>query len=85
MIPYQQNWAWNVDRPAPNGQRSANFAGRGDISLNGRYLLLEQKTYLPAVSGIGFVEFPSGHYQHLNPRFLGTDFIGQGTYPSPPA
>ena len=27
-----------------------------------------------------FAGFPSGHYRHLNPRFLGTDLIGQGSY-----
>jgi hypothetical protein len=80
VIPYQQNWAGNVDHPAPNGQRNANFGGLGDISLNSKYLLLEQQTYFPAVAGILFVNLPSGHYRHLNPRFLGTDLIGQGSY-----
>jgi hypothetical protein len=80
VILYQHNWALNVDHPAPTGQKDAGFGGLGDISVNSKYLLLEQKTYFPAVAGIFFVSFPSGHYRHPNPRFLGTDHIGQGSY-----
>jgi len=80
VIPYQQNWAQNVDHSAPTGQRNATFGGLGDISLNGKYLLLEQQTYSPAVAGIFFVGFPSGHYQHLNPRFLEPTISGKFLY-----
>jgi hypothetical protein len=80
VIPYVHNWAANVDPPGPNGQRRADFGGLGDVSLTGKYLLVRQQPYLPAVSGIITAGFPSGHHLHLNSGNLGTDQLGRGAY-----
>jgi hypothetical protein len=80
VLPYVHNWAWNVDPPGPNGQRRADFGGLGDVSLTGKYLLVRQQPYLPAVSGIVTAGFPSGHHLHLHPGNLGTDQLGRGAY-----
>jgi hypothetical protein len=80
VIQYEHNWAAQVDQPGPGGERNANFGGLGDVSLTYKYLLLEEKPSLPAVSGIFTVNFPAGHHMHLNPGFLGTDQLGRGAY-----
>jgi hypothetical protein len=80
VVPYLHNWAWDVTQAAPTGQRGANFGGLGDVSLTGKYLLVDEQTYFPAISGIFTVNFPSGHHLHLNPGNLGTDQLGRGAY-----
>jgi hypothetical protein len=80
VIPYIHNWAGNVNEPGPNGERSANFGGLGDISLTFKYRLVEETQTLPTVSAIFTPTFPSGHFSHLNPRFLGSDENGSGSY-----
>jgi hypothetical protein len=80
VVPYEHNWAWNVNQPGPEGQRSANFGGLGDISITGKHLLVDEQPHFPAVAGIFSVTFPSGHHLHLNPGNLGTDLLGQGCY-----
>jgi hypothetical protein len=80
VLPYIHNWASNVDEPAPGGERSANFGGLGDINLTLKYRLVEETPTRPTVTALFAVDFPSGHYKHLNPRFLGTDAIGGGAY-----
>ena len=44
IAPLIVNWANNVDRGAagPNGERSASYAGIGDITTVAKYLLLEE-------------------------------------------
>lgn len=77
---YIHNWAGSVDTPGPNGERSANFGGLGDISLTFKYRLVEETETLPTISAYFTPTFPSGHASHLNPRFLGTDVLGCGSY-----
>jgi hypothetical protein len=79
-IPYLHNWAWNVEKPGPNGQRSAEFGGLGTCSITGKYLLLNEESHFPALSGIITAAFPSAHHLHLNPGNLGTDQLGRGSY-----
>ena len=80
VVPYVHNWAWSVNQPGPEGQRSANFGGLGDVSITGKHLLVGEQPYFPAVAGIFSVTFPSGHHLHLSPGNLGTDQLGQGSY-----
>ncbi|HEY9074636.1 MAG TPA: transporter [Desulfobaccales bacterium] len=80
VLPYIHNWAGNVNEPRPNGERSADFGGLGDISLTFKYRLVEEGPVAPTVSAIFTPAFPSGHFRHLNPGRLGTDEIGGGTY-----
>ena len=80
VVPYLHNWVWNVNQPGPNGQRSANFGGLGDLSITGKHLLLDEQTHFPAVAGIFAVAFPSGHHLHFNPGNLGTDQLGRGSF-----
>jgi hypothetical protein len=82
IVPYIQNFARNVDASlaGPNGERSANYGGVGDISLLGKYLLLPETDYRPAVTGVLGMGFPSGHASHLNPGRLGVDAIGAGAF-----
>ncbi len=80
VIPYVHNWAGDVDEPGPQGERSANFGGLGDINLTLKYRLVEETKCLPTVTALFATDFPSGHFRHLNPRNLGTDAIGGGSY-----
>lgn len=80
VIPYIHNWASNVKEPGPNSERSANFGGLGDIALTFKYRLVEETETLPTVSAYFTPAFPTGHAGHLNPRFLGTDVLGNGSY-----
>ncbi len=82
IVPYIHNFAGNVspDLAGPQGQRSADFGGVGDITLVGKYLLLPETESRPAVTGVLGTGFPSGHASHLNPRFLGQDAIGTGAF-----
>ncbi|HZE21393.1 MAG TPA: transporter, partial [Desulfobaccales bacterium] len=79
-IPYLHNWASNVTDPAPTGQRSANFGGLGNISLEGKYLLVKEQPFIPAISAVCLVDFPTGHHRRLNPGDLGTDLLGRGAF-----
>jgi hypothetical protein len=80
VIPYIHNWAGKVNEPGPNGERSADFGGLGDISLTFKYRLVEEGAVAPTVSAIFTPTFPSGHFQHLNPGRLGMDQMGCGSY-----
>lgn len=80
VIPYIHNWASNVNAAGPNGERSADFGGIGDINLTFKYRLVEETAVAPTISGIFAPTFPSGHFRHLNPGRLGADAIGGGTY-----
>jgi len=72
IAPFIVNWVNNVDRSVagPNGERSASYAGLGDITTVAKYLVLEEGEIRPAVTLVGGVTWPSGHASHLNPRFL---------------
>ncbi len=78
VIPYIHDFAGSVD--GNRAGRSANFGGIGDISLVGKYLLLPETDYRPAITGVAGVGFPTGHANHLNPKFLGQDAIGTGAF-----
>ena len=80
MIPYIQKWANNVNNPVPEGERSATFGGLGDIDLTVKYRLVEEGKVMPTVTALFATDFPTGHFRHLNPRFLLTDAIGGGAY-----
>jgi hypothetical protein len=80
VIPYVHKWARNVDEPGPDGVRSANFGGLGDISLTLKYRLLKETETLPTVAVYFTPTFPSGQDGPPKPRFLGTDLIGSGSY-----
>ena len=76
VIPYIHNWASNVNEPGPNGERSANFGGLGDINLTFKYRLVEEDPDRPTVTALFAPTFPTGHFRHLNPGRLGTDQLG---------
>jgi hypothetical protein len=81
IAPFINNWTRNVDpdMAGPHGERSASYAGIGDLTLMGKYNLLPEGEYRPAVTGVaGFASIPTGHASHLNPRFLAVDAIGTG-------
>ncbi len=82
VAPFLVYWANDVDRgvEGPNGERSAGYAGIGDITTVAKYLVLEEGDIRPAVSLEGGVGWPSGHASHLNPQFLGVDAIGTGSF-----
>lgn len=86
VVPFIVNWCNALDRgnplvaAAPKGERSASYAGIGDITTVAKYLVLEEGEIRPAVSLVGGVTWPSGHAHHLNPRFLGNDAVGAGAF-----
>ena len=80
LIPYERNWAGNVDEPGPHGERFANSGGLGDVNLTLKYRLVEEAQKLPTVTALFSTDFPSGKFKHLNPGALGTDVTGCGSY-----
>ncbi len=77
---YLHNWASGVDNPGPQGERSADFGGLGDLNLTFKYQFLEETARRPTVTGHFAVDFPTGHHAPLNPGRLGTDDLGSGAY-----
>jgi hypothetical protein len=80
IIPFINNWVFDSVAIGPNGERSASYAGVGDITAMAKYLLLPETDWRPAVTGAAGVGFPSGHAHHLNPVFLGQDAVGSGAF-----
>jgi hypothetical protein len=80
VVPYVHNWANKVNEPGPNGERSADFGGIGDVNLTGKYRLVEETETRPTVTALLATDFPSGHFRHFNPGRLGTDEIGGGAF-----
>ncbi|MGA7577584.1 MAG: transporter [Desulfobaccales bacterium] len=79
VAPFIDYWGNDATTPGPNGNRSASYAGIGDLTLMGKYLLVEEGDIMPAVSAVaGFGTIPTGHASHLNPNLLGVDAIGSG-------
>jgi Putative MetA-pathway of phenol degradation len=79
VAPFIDYWGNDATVPGPNGNRSASYAGIGDLTLMGKYLLLPEGDLMPAVSAVaGFATIPTGHASHLNPNLLGVDAIGSG-------
>ena len=82
VVPFIDNWCNNLNPnlAGPNGERSASYAGIGDITTMAKYLVLEEGDVRPAVTLVGGMGWPSGHASHLNPVFLGQDAIGTGSF-----
>jgi hypothetical protein len=82
VVPFINNWCSNLDRgiAGPNGERSASYAGLGDITTVAKYLVLEEAEVRPAVTLVGGVVWPSGHASHLNPGLLLQDAVGTGSF-----
>lgn len=80
IVPFLTNFANSVDNPGPNGERSASYAGIGDITTVAKYLVLEEAEVRPAVTLVGGVGWPSGHASNLNPGLLLQDAIGTGSF-----
>ena len=80
VIPYRHNWAGSVNDPGPQGARSADFGGIGDVNLTFKYRLVEETEARPTVTALFATDFPTGHFRHLNPGRLGTDEIGGGAH-----
>ncbi len=80
VIPYIHRWVSDIDDPGSSGKRFADFGGLGDIDLTVKYRLLEEGPGKPTVTALFATDFPTGHFKHLNPRFLGVDALGGGTY-----
>jgi hypothetical protein len=82
IAPFITNFCNSLDASiaGPNDERSASYAGIGDITAVAKYLLLEETEVRPAVTAVGGVGFPTGHAHHLNPALLGQDAIGTGAF-----
>lgn len=80
IAPFITNFASGVNNPGPNGERSASYAGIGDITTVAKYLVLEEGQVRPAVTMVGGVGWPSGHASRLNPGLLRQDAIGTGSF-----
>ncbi|MDP2928130.1 MAG: transporter [Candidatus Omnitrophota bacterium] len=59
---------------------SAHKNGFGDSYLFLRYCALEEKGWLPHLTGLLQLRIPTGKYQHLNPDKLETDSMGNGSW-----
>jgi hypothetical protein len=63
-----------------NTQKGHCASGFGDMSVSLGFELLNEAPYIPALL-FGVQEtFPTGRYQHLNPKKGGIDAIGAGSY-----
>ena len=83
VVPFIDNWCNSVDRgiiAGPNGERSASYAGIGDITTVAKYNFHPEGEICPAMTAVGGIGWPSGHASHLNPRFLAQDAIGTGSF-----
>lgn len=82
VVPFITNWVNGVNSSlsGPNNERAASYSGIGDMTLIGKYNLLPEGDYRPAVTGVaGFATIPTGHASNLNPGRLGQDAIGTGS------
>jgi len=66
---YQENFR------RQNGN-NAHSEGFGDSFIFLRYCAIEEKEWLPQVTGLFQLKFPTGKYQGLDPAELGTDSMG---------
>lgn len=80
VVPYVHNWANDVNVPGPNGQRSANSGGIGDITFTAKYRFITETDTLPTVTAQFTTDFPTGRFRRPNPAKLSTDVIGGGAY-----
>jgi hypothetical protein len=73
---FVQNWASNVEPSS----RGANFGSLGDTSFQLRYRLLNGSPTAATVTGYVSVLCPTGHASPLEPKLLGIDQTGAGTF-----
>lgn len=66
---YQENYA-------KEGNLKAHSKGFGDSYLFLRYRALEEKNWLPYITGLFQLKIPTGKYQHANHNKLGSDLMG---------
>jgi len=59
---------------------SARKSGFGDSYLFLRYCVLEEKNWLPHLTGLLQLRIPTGKYQHLNLDKLEADSMGNGSW-----
>ena len=82
IVPFVTNWASKVNPSlaGPNNDRNAAYSGIGDMTLIGKYNLLPEGDYRPAITAVGGLStIPTGHASNLNPGRLGQDAIGTGS------
>ncbi|MCX5889185.1 MAG: transporter [Deltaproteobacteria bacterium] len=81
VVPYVLDWNNSVSpgHAGPNGERSASYGGIGDITAVIKYNFHPEGEICPAMTAVGGIGVPTGHANHLNPRFLGQDAIGTGS------
>ena len=70
---YQENFS-------KQGDDKANSQGLGDSYLFTRYCLLEEKGWMPHITGLLQLKMPTGKYQHAVSDKLDTDLMGAGSF-----
>ncbi len=70
---YQENYV-------KNAEGSAHDSGFGDSYIFLRYCALEERKWMPGITGLAQLKMPTGKYQHLDPDKLGTDSMGAGSW-----
>lgn len=69
---------YDVNYIKQDGMR-ARDEGFGDSYLDARYQILDDKGWVPTLTGILQLKMPTGKYQHFDPHKLGTDSTGAVT------
>lgn len=69
QIVYQENYIKQDDL-------KAHANGLGDSYLFLRYCAIEERNYLPHITGLFQLKLPTGKYEHADPNKLGTDLMG---------
>lgn len=70
---YQENYF-------KGSEGKARDSGLGDSYLFLRYCALEEKGWMPHLTGVLQLKIPTGKYQHLDPDKLETDSMGDGSW-----
>ncbi|MCM8758141.1 MAG: hypothetical protein NC903_03670, partial [Candidatus Omnitrophica bacterium] len=73
QLTYQYNYA-------KQAELKAHDRGMSDTYLFLRYLFKEEDKFLPYITGLVQIKFPTGKYQKLDPDKLGVDAFGNGAY-----
>jgi hypothetical protein len=79
FIPVKVNWANGVEL-GPGGERSAWYAGLGDLNLTLKYRLVKEGHVAPTITAVCATNFPTGRYKNVNPILQGTEALGSGSY-----
>ncbi len=80
VLPFIVNWVNSANFGGPNGERSASYAGIGDITTVAKYNFHPEGDICPAMTAVGGIGWPTGHASHLNPKFLLQDAVGTGSF-----